>query len=542
MSASVARRITAGIVSAATVLGVGHLVAAVVDPAASPLFALGAAVVDRTPHTLKDAAIRWFGSNDKTALFATMAAVMLLGAAVLGLLEHRRPWGTLLLTLLGLLVTTAALQRPTATPLFAIPTLVGTVAGALALHLLTPTSPRTKPAPLTTPAHTEPTKPSRTTAASTEPTKPSRRPPLTAPASTEPTKPSRRAFLTIAAGAATLAVGAATAGQWLGTRLRDVTADRARFRLPRADSPAPAPGAARVPVPGVTGFITPADRFYRVDTALQLPALTSSAWRLRIHGMADRTIEFDFDRLRSRQAVERTITLTCVSNEVGGDLAGTAVWTGYPLADLLREAGPHPDADMLLSRSIDGFTASTPLSAILDGRDALLAVGMNGAPLPVEHGYPARLIVPGLYGYVSATKWVVDLELTRFDRARAYWTQRGWAADAPIKTASRIDVPAAFATVPAGVVTVAGVAWAQHRGIDAVEIQVDDAPWQPATLAAEYSKDTWRQWFWRWDASPGTHTLRVRARDRDGVIQTDHRAPPFPDGATGWHSRVITVR
>ncbi|MGV9677069.1 molybdopterin-dependent oxidoreductase [Nocardia sp. NPDC003482] len=503
MSASVARRITAGILSAATVLGVGHLVAAVVDPAASPLFALGAAVVDRTPHTLKDAAIRWFGSNDKTALFATMAAVMLLGAAVLGLLEHRRPWGTLLLALLGLLVTAAALQRPTATPLFAIPTLVGTVAGALVLHLLIPTSPRTTPAP---------------------------------------TEPSRRAYLTLAAGAATLAVGAAAAGQWLGTRLRDVTADRARFRLPRTDSPAPAPGAARVPVPGVTGFITPADRFYRVDTALQLPALTSSAWRLRIHGMADRTIEFDFDRLRACQAVERTITLTCVSNEVGGDLAGTAVWTGYPLADLLREAGPHPDADMLLSRSIDGFTASTPLSAILDGRDALLAVGMNGAPLPVEHGYPARLIVPGLYGYVSATKWVIDLELTRFDRARAYWTQRGWAADAPIKTASRIDVPAAFATVPAGVVTVAGVAWAQHRGIDAVEIQVDDTPWQPATLAAEYSKDTWRQWFWRWDASPGTHTLRVRARDRDGITQTDHRAPPFPDGATGWHSRVITVR
>jgi sulfite oxidase len=298
----------------------------------------------------------------------------------------------------------------------------------------------------------------------------------------------------------------------------------------------------QLPIDGLTTFRTPADRFYRVDTALQLPALLSTDWRLRIHGMVDNDIEFDFEELRRRTPVERMITLTCVSNEVGGDLLGNAVWTGYPLAELLAEAGIHSDADMLLSRSIDGFTAGTPVSAILDGRDALLAVGMNGQPLPIQHGYPARLIIPGVYGYVSATKWVVDLELTRFDRARAYWTERGWAPDAPIETASRIDVPAAFAAVPAGPTIVAGVAWAQRRGIATVEVQVDDQPWQQAVLAAEYSTDTWRQWTWQWNATPGTHTLHVRATDKSGSTQTEQRTPPFPDGSTGWHNRVITVR
>lgn len=340
-----------------------------------------------------------------------------------------------------------------------------------------------------------------------------------------------------------MAVGAAVAGKWLGARLHDVVADRAGFMVPRVAVPAPAAGSGvRPAVPGLTDFVTPNDRFYRVDTALQLPALTSADWRLRIHGMVDRPMELGFDELRRRVPVERMITMTCVSNEVGGELAGTAVWTGYPLADLLAEVGVRPDADMLLSRSIDGFTAGTPVSAVTDGRDALLAVGMNGEPLPIAHGYPARLIVPGLYGYVSATKWVVDLELTRFDRAKAYWTERGWGAQALIKTASRIDVPAAFATVPAGDVIIAGVAWAQHRGIDTVEIQVDNQPWQPATLADEYSTDTWRQWTYRWSAAPGPHTLRVRATDRTGATQTDQRTPPFPDGSTGWHSRVITVR
>ncbi|MBL1077146.1 molybdopterin-dependent oxidoreductase [Nocardia sp. 2] len=500
----IGRAALSGVLAAAVVLGVGHLVAVLIDPAASPFYALGATMVDHTPHELKDAAIRRFGSRDKQALFATMAVVMLIGAAVAGLLERRRPIGSALLVALGGLTAVAALQRPTATVWFAVPAVAGVLAGVLTLRILRTGGPG-----------------------------------LRAPAEEGMT---RRTFLLLAAGAGALAAGTAATGRWLGTRLRDVAADRARFLLPRAAPAAPVPDAAQPAVAGLTSFLTGNERFYRVDTALQLPALTSAEWRLRIHGMVDRTVEFDIDSLRDRTPVERIITLTCVSNEVGGELAGTARWLGYPLADLLAGAGVRPDADMLLSRSVDGFTAGTPLSAVLDGRDALLAIGMNGEPLPIAHGYPARLIIPGLYGYVSATKWVVDLEVTRFDRARAYWTERGWGDRAPIKTASRIDVPAAFATVDAGPVTVAGVAWAQRRGVTGVEVQVDDRPWQPAILAAQYSVDTWRQWTWRWDATPGTHTLRVRATDGTGERQTEQRATPFPDGATGWHSRVVTVR
>ncbi|MFI1913857.1 molybdopterin-dependent oxidoreductase [Nocardia sp. NPDC020380] len=499
------RAVVAGLLAAATVLGVGHLAAVFLDPNASPFFVLGSTMVDHTPHAMKDAAIRRFGSHDKTALFASMALVMAAGAAVVGLLERRRSIGSVLLVLLGGVTAIAALQRPTATGLFVLPTVLGTIAGVLALRWLV--------------------------AGGTV-----RRAPVAGGLS-------RRGFLISAVSIGAVAAGAGALGEWLGSRLRDVAADRAGFVVPRPSAPAPVvlPDVT-VPVRGVTPFVTSNDQFYRVDTALQLPALSSVDWRLSIHGMVDRTVEFDFDRLRRLTPIERVITMTCVSDEVGGDLAGSARWIGYPLADVLAEAGVRPGADMLLSRSIDGFTAGTPLSAVLDGRDAMLAVGMNGQPLPIEHGYPARLIVPGLYGYVSATKWLVDLEVTRFADARAYWTRRGWSDHGPIKTASRIDVPAAFATVAAGEVLVAGVAWAQHRGIAGVEVQVDDQPWEPAVPAAEYGIDTWRQWMWRWQATPGTHTLRVRATDATGELQTAQRNPPFPSGATGWASRVVTVR
>ncbi|MCU1647374.1 MAG: molybdopterin-dependent oxidoreductase [Nocardia sp.] len=499
------RGAVAGLLAAALVLGAGQLVSVFIDPASSPFFVLGATMVDHTPHTLKDAAIRRFGSNDKLALFISMSVVMAIGAALVGMLERRRPLGTPMLLLLGGVTALFALQRPTATVWFVLPTVAGIAAGIVALRLVVAGTPS-----LRTP---------------------------------ESANMTRRRFLITAVSVGALAVGTVSAARWLGAHLRDVVADRARFLLPRPLRSALAvPPEAQPQIAGLTPFITPDDRFYRVDTALQLPALTSGDWRLRIHGMTDRTVELDFDGLRQRTAVERILTLTCVSNEVGGELAGTARWLGYPLADLLADAGVHPDADMLLSRSIDGFTVGTPLSAVLDGRDALLVIGMNGAPLPIAHGYPARLIVPGLYGYVSATKWVVDLEITRFDRASAYWTDRGWADHGPIKTASRIDVPAAFATVPAGAVTVAGVAWAQQRGIASIEVQVDDQPWQPATPAAEYSIDTWRQWTWQWMAEAGNHTLRVRATDRSGQLQSEQRTPPFPSGSTGWHSRMVTVR
>jgi DMSO/TMAO reductase YedYZ molybdopterin-dependent catalytic subunit len=252
-------------------------------------------------------------------------------------------------------------------------------------------------------------------------------------------------------------------------------------------------------------------------------------------------VNLSFDDLLAKPLVERLITLTCVSNEVGGNLMGNAVWLGYPLKDLLTQAGVHSDADMVLSKSVDGMTISTPLADVMDGRDAMLAVAMNGTPLPVEHGFPVRMLVPGLYGYVSATKWVVDLELTRFDKKQAYWTPRGYSAKAPIKTSSRIDVPGSFAHVTAGKVAVAGVAWAQHRGITAVQTRVDGGAWQNARLADSVSKDTWRQWVWEWSADPGTHTIECRAIDGTGTPQIAAAHGIRPNGSTGLDSVVVMV-
>ncbi|WP_327149026.1 molybdopterin-dependent oxidoreductase [Nocardia sp. NBC_01329] len=506
-----------GLAAAAVVLGVGELAAALIAPAAAPFLATGATVVDHTPQALREFAIEQFGTRDKPVLFLCMGVVMVVLAVTAGLLERRGPYGSALLAGLAVVVGIAVLQRPTATAAYTVPILLGAAAGVLTLRVLITRAPRRRSGP---------------GLVSTE-----------EGLGADGAEASRRRFLGLAAGALVLAAGSAAAGRWAGERARAVTADLRRFVVPRPQfAAAPVPLGTDPPVRGITEFITPNDTFYRIDTALRLPALTSDDWRLRIHGMVDREIEFTMDDLLRRPAVEKVITLTCVSNEVGGDLVGNATWIGYPLADLLAEAGIRPDADMVLSTSADGFTAGTPVAALTDGRDALLAVGMNGEPLPVAHGYPARMVVPGLYGYVSATKWVVDLEITRFDRARAYWTRRGWSALGPIKTASRIDVPAAFGNITPGPAVVAGVAWAQHRGIAAVEVQVDDGPWQPAELAPEYSLDTWRQWTWRWDAPPGSHTLRVRATDGTGRVQTADRADPVPDGATGRHTRTVTVR
>jgi DMSO/TMAO reductase YedYZ molybdopterin-dependent catalytic subunit len=281
--------------------------------------------------------------------------------------------------------------------------------------------------------------------------------------------------------------------------------------------------------------------FYRVDTALIVPQVSADSWSLKIHGMVGRPVELDFKTLLKRDLIERDITLTCVSNEVGGQYVGTAKWLGARLADVLREAGVHKDADQIVSKSVDGMTIGTPTAVVMDGRDAILAVGMNGQPLPPEHGFPVRMVVPGLYGYVSATKWVVDIELTRFADNRTYWVRRGWAPQAPIKTMSRIDTPRPLGKVKAGRVAVAGVAWAQHRGVEKVEVRVDGGDWHATRLASVPSTDTWRQWVYEWDARPGQHTIEVRATDRTGAVQPARRAKPFPSGATGWQSTVVTV-
>jgi DMSO/TMAO reductase YedYZ molybdopterin-dependent catalytic subunit len=346
----------------------------------------------------------------------------------------------------------------------------------------------------------------------------------------------------VASGVAAAAAAAATlAGRELATR-RDVTRARAAVRFPRPAVPAPPlPAGSDLNLPGLSSFITPNGSFYRVDTALILPQVDPATWRLRIHGMVRRPVTITFDQLLKRPLIEDYVTLTCVSDPVGGPYVGNAKWLGASLSALIRQAGPLAGADQLLCTSVDGFTSGTPLPVVLDGRDALLAVAMNGAALPVAHGFPARMVIPGLYGYVSATKWVTDIEVTTFAGNYAYWAQRGWSQQAPIKTESRIDVPLINASLRPGRSPVAGVAWAQHKGIAAVEVRVDRGPWHEARLAAVPGIDTWRQWVWEWPATPGHHLIEARATDQTGYTQTLAQAPPEPNGASGYPAALVTV-
>ena len=418
------------------------------------------------------------------------------------LAARRRTAGLVAFAVVGALGAAAVLSRPGARPLDVLPTLVGTLVGLWALTTLLA---------------------------------------LGARAQESRDGFDRRRLLLGGAGIAAVAATTAAIGQGLGGRASAVAQARADVTVPPVPTPVVVPPAASLDVPGITPYVVPNRDFYRIDTALVVPQMDTRGWRLRVHGLVDQEVEIDWDTLVSKPMQQALVTLTCVSNEVGGDLAGNAVWTGWPIRELLALAGPQPGADMVLSTSVDGFTAGTPLEALTDDRNALLAVAMNGEPLPVEHGFPVRMVVPGLYGYVSATKWVVDLKVTTFAADVAYWTPRGWSARGPIKTASRIDVPASGGQVKAGRVAVAGVAWAQHRGIRAVEVRVDDGPWQRARLAAEPSVDAWRQWVLEWDAPKGNHTLTVRAVDGTGAVQTEREAPPAPDGASGWHSVTVTA-
>ena len=356
-------------------------------------------------------------------------------------------------------------------------------------------------------------------------------------------RPSRRAFFAWAGTAAAAGLLAAAVGGLRSTASAGVAAARRMLRLPAPAVAAPdVPAGAELGVSGLAPVVTPNDVFYRIDTALVVPEIDPADWRLRIHGMVANEVELTWDELLGLPLEESWTTLTCVSNAVGGELIGNARWLGYPVRELLARAQPDADADMVLSRSIDGFTASTPLAALTDDRNAILAVGMNGEALPPDHGFPVRMVVPGLYGYVSATKWVVELEVTRFDQDRAYWTSRGWSERGPIKLQSRIDVPRHGEELRAGDVVVAGVAWHQGVGIAGVELQIDDGAWRPAELATPISDDTWVQWSLPWTADAGEHTLQCRATSRDGERQPSERRPPAPDGATGWHVRHVEVR
>ncbi|MFF5335859.1 molybdopterin-dependent oxidoreductase [Streptomyces sp. NPDC013181] len=506
----------AGLIAGFCALAVAELVAAAVRPEAGPVAAVGGAVIDRTPPAVKDFAVRNFGTDDKLVLELGILALLALFAVAVGLLalRHRRA-GAAAVLVFGVIGAVAAAGRPGGGALDALPSLVGALVAAGALYGLA-----------------------------------GRLSPAAPPRAGRPGGLlDRRGFVVAAGATAVASAGAGLLGRRLTSAVQAGAAESRRdLVLPEPDSPAPAlPRGVDLRLRGLSPFVTPNKDFYRIDTALVVPRLDAGAWRLRIHGKGVRTpLTLGLRDLLRRETVERDITLTCVSNEVGGPYVGHARWLGVRLADLLREAGVRPPseggpADQLVARSVDGMTIGTPVEDVMDGRDALLAFGMNGEPLPFAHGFPVRMVVPGLYGYVSACKWIEDIELTTFDAHDAYWVRRSWARRAPVKTQARIDTPRPFASPKAGTVPVAGVAWAQHRGILRVEVRVDGGPWQPARLAAPGSRDTWRQWVWEWPATPGGHTLEVRATDGTGAVQTGRRTGTLPDGATGRHSVVVDV-
>lgn len=480
-------------------MAAGHLVAGFLQPAASPVLAVGSAVIDLTPTPVKEWAVATFGTADKPLLVGGVTLGALALAGVAGVVARRRlVAGVALLAVMVLACGAAALQRPAAQLRDVLPSVAALVIGCAVLVWLSRSA---EPSTAATP------------------------------------EVGRRRFLGGATGVLVLSALAAAGGQLrAGVRAaRDVV-------LPRPTDPAPPmPLGLESQVRGVSPLQTPTDRFYRVDVNLTVPRVDLESWRLELDGLVERPLTLTFDELAAMRLVERDITLTCVSNEVGGGYVSSGRWLGVRVADLLERVGTRGSPDQVLSTAVDGFTISTPLAALTDGRDALVAIALNGAALPDEHGFPARLVTPGLYGFVGATKWLTKLTLTTYAAEQAYWTKRQWATDAPVKTSSRIDTPAPLSTIPAGPTAIGGVAWAQHRGIGRVEVRVDGGPWQEARLGPDIGVDCWRQWYLPWEATPGLHRLAVRATDLRGATQPTQRATPFPNGSSGIQEVVVTV-
>jgi DMSO/TMAO reductase YedYZ molybdopterin-dependent catalytic subunit len=483
---------------------------------ANPLVAVGSLVIDLAPPGTKEFIISIFGTNDKVFIIALLFVVVLVLAALVGILEQRwRPFGLALFFVVVVVALVAVLTRANASIADVLPTLAGAVLGVVILRALL------RRLDLWRLAATR--KPARSKAGA----------PLV----------ERRAFLQLALGYGITGLVVGVGAQLVTSTTTAVAAVRKKITLPKPAKPAPPiPASGELHVPGISPYIVPASQFYRIDTALQVPSIDPDTWKLNIGGMVEKKISITFAELLKLPLEEHIITLTCVSQEVGGNLIGNATWLGYPIRNLLARARPTAGADMVLSTSIDGFTAGTPLKVLEDpGTAAMLAIGMNGQPLPVEHGFPVRMVVPGLYGYVSATKWVVNLKVTTFARDQGYWTPRGWSAMGPIKLSSRIDTPQDGRNLKAGTVAIAGVAWYQHTGISGVQVQIDKGGWQDAQLASVVTVDSWLQWSYAWDAKPGNHQIEVRAIGKDGEVQTAALADPAPNGSTGLHTIDVSV-
>ena len=489
----------AGAVSVGVAFAITELIAGLTDQVPSAIAAVGGVVVDSSPRFVKEFAIAVFGTADKGALAIGTVIIGLLIGWFLGRAAPQRPWlPPVAFGMFAVLGIFASLTEPLINPVLTVlAILLAAGAGLAVLRLLL----RDEEAP--------------TDALAAD--------------------PQRRQFIAKAAGLGTVAAVAGLGGrQLIIARSEEV---RQSVALPVAELtlPTPPPEAQFASIPNLTPIVVPNDEFYRIDTALVVPRPDPESWRLKITGMVDREVEFSLDDLMKRPLYEQYVTISCVSNEVGGDLVGNAKWTGVRLVDLLDEAGVQPAAEQLVGRSVDGWTAGFPVELAFDGRDPLLAIGMNGEPLPPRHGFPARLIVPGLYGYVSATKWIEEIELTTWDGFDGYWIPRGWAKEAPVKTQSRIDHPRNGQTVAEDPLVIAGVAWAPTRGIEKVEVQLDDGEWIECELTAPLSDKAWVQWKVEVPTQAGTHEARVRATDGTGVTQTAERSRPAPDGATGHH-------
>lgn len=535
----------AGLIAAVGGVSTGHLLAALVSPTSSPVLAVSGVLIDATPTPVKEWAVQTFGTWSKTVLTGSTALVLAALAAAIGVLGRRRPRAAVAgLVGLGVVAAVAALARPAAIPMDAVPSLAAALVSGLSLRWLLRLA--GEPSSTTSPAAAGPPAAAPHTSAAAAPLPapsdaPSHESPLDhsvwhvgAPATAD-----RRRFLYAAGGLTLGSIAVGSAGQVLATRTAQPT-----IALPRPQAPLPPlPTGLEGGVSGLTPLRTPVSEFYRIDTALVIPRVDAGSWRLTIDGMVDREVSWSYADILAMDLIEADVTINCVSNETGGPYIGSTRWLGVPVRSLMAQAGPQAAADQVLSTSVDGMTISTPIEALTDDRGALLAVAMDGAPLPARHGFPARLITPGLYGFVGATKWVERLTVTTYAAQQAYWTVRGWATDSPVQTQARIDTPRPGSTVDAGSVAIAGVAWSQAEGgITAVEVQVDGGEWKPARLGPEVGRAYWRQWVLPWEASSGRHTVAVRATNGDGEVQTTAVAAPFPSGATGLHRVEITVR
>ena len=526
-----------GFLAAGCGVAVGTLVAAFVDPAYSPIEVVASTAIDLPPQAVKEWATSTFGTASKSVVVGVVVVAVIAISAWAGVASRTRPrLGIQVMLIAGVVGAVAALLRPVDALLAPLPSLIAGVAAALALWWLLRMA-----------------WPSRAIAASTDSGSavPAAGSAEASPGhqdfpargsldlSAEVQSVSRRGVLLGIGGVVVVGGVALASARWLTTRASAV-ASRVGAVLPRpVESLAPLPASVQAPVPGMATFITPNADFYRIDTAVIVPQVTAEEWTLSFDGMVRRPFTITYADLLDMPMVEREVTIMCVSNPIGGDLIGTARWLGTPLLPLLERAGIEPGADQLFSTSVDGWTCSTPLDGLAE-REPLLAIGMNGEPLPIDHGFPVRMIIPGLYGFISATKWVTRISATTYAQDPAYWTVRGWATDAPVLTGSRIDLPQGSVTV--GQTAIGGVAWAMDGdGVSRVEVSIDDGPWQDAQLADQPNPRTWRQWWLEWEARPGRHTIAVRATNGLGETQTSEVRDVVPSGATGYDVGVVEV-